>query len=87
MPKRIYLAVVALTIIAAPVLAKNLPRATVHVALQIRPGLWEYADTPKVTGDTIFPDAMLAHVPPAQRARSWPRRASRWPSRKKRENA
>ncbi|HEY1638068.1 MAG TPA: DUF3617 family protein [Rhizomicrobium sp.] len=68
MPKRIYLALVALTVIAAPVLAKNLPPATVHVALQIRPGLWEYADRPKVTGDTIFPDAMLAHVPPAQRA-------------------
>ena len=39
-----------------------------HAALQIKPGLWEFVDTPKVTGDTVVPEAALKDVPAAQRA-------------------
>ena len=42
--------------------------AVVHVALQIKPGLWEFTDTPKMTGPTILPDAMVSNVPPGRRA-------------------
>lgn len=37
-------------------------------ALHIKPGLWEFESTGKVTGDTVFRDALLAGVPPGQRA-------------------
>jgi hypothetical protein len=56
--------VLALSIGLSPALAAG----TIHVALQIKPGLWEFIDTPKVTGDSVFSDAMLAHIPAAQRA-------------------
>lgn len=39
-----------------------------HVVLQIKPGLWEFTDTPKVSGDTVFSEAVLKDVPAAQRA-------------------
>lgn len=73
MPKGLSLLVATIALVGIlPVGARSGPTAPgarpIHVALQIRPGLWEYADTPKVTGDAIFPDAMLARVPPAQRA-------------------
>jgi hypothetical protein len=45
------------------------PAVKMHSALQIKPGLWEFYDTARVTGDTVFPDAVLARVPAAQRAR------------------
>ncbi|HUJ47468.1 MAG TPA: DUF3617 family protein [Rhizomicrobium sp.] len=64
MPKRIMLALAAAALAAAPALGAD----TLHIALQLKPGLWEFSDTAKVTGDTIFSDAMLAHVPQAQRA-------------------
>jgi hypothetical protein len=55
--------VLALSVGLSPALAAG----TIHVALQIKPGLWEFIDTPKVTGDSVFSDAMLAHIPAAQR--------------------
>lgn len=36
--------------------------------LQVKPGLWEFDDSAKITGDTVFPDAVLDGVPAAQRA-------------------
>jgi len=39
-----------------------------HSVLQIKPGLWEFSDTAKVAGDTVFPEAVVARVPAAQRA-------------------
>jgi hypothetical protein len=66
MPKKLYLALVAVAVAAAPALGAD----SLHVAFRIKPGLWEFTDMPKVTGDTIVADVMLAHVPPAQRAQS-----------------
>ena len=45
------------------------PAPKLHSALQIKPGLWEFYDAARVAGDTVFPDAVLAGVPAAQRAR------------------
>lgn len=39
-----------------------------HSALHIKPGLWEFSDTAKVAGDTVFHDAVVARVPAAQRS-------------------
>jgi hypothetical protein len=64
MCKIIQIAAVAFAVMAAPALGAD----SLHVALQIKPGLWEFTDIPKVTGDTIVADTMLAHVQPAQRA-------------------
>lgn len=41
---------------------------SLHAAMHITPGLWEFIETPKVSGDTVLPDASVAHVPAAQRA-------------------
>jgi hypothetical protein len=57
-----HLAFVAVVALATPCLAGT------PVALQIKPGLWEFTNTPKVSGDTVISDAMLAHVPAAQQA-------------------
>jgi hypothetical protein len=70
MPQKIHLALagsVVVTVLGAGT-ATSAPPAGVHVLLQIKPGLWEFTHASKVTGDTIFSDAILAHVPPAQRA-------------------
>lgn len=45
------------------------PASQMHAKLQIKPGLWEFDDSAKITGDTVFPDAVLDGVPAAQRAR------------------
>jgi hypothetical protein len=66
MPKRIHLAL-ALAVVVA-VAGPALGAGNLRVTLQIKPGLWQYNDTTRVTGDTIIAEAMLAHVPPAQRA-------------------
>ncbi len=74
--KRVRLALMALLVVATPALGADNkagspppPSASaVHVALQIKPGLWEFTDTPKMTGDPIVSDTMMAHIPPAQRA-------------------
>lgn len=44
------------------------PPFKMHSELRIKPGLWEFSDTAKVAGDTVVPNAVLARVPPAQRA-------------------
>ena len=44
------------------------PPAKVHAALHIKPGLWEFEDRARVTGDSVFADALVAGIPPAQRA-------------------
>ena len=44
------------------------PALKMHSELRIKPGLWEFSDTAKVAGDTVFPDAVVARVPAAQRA-------------------
>lgn len=53
-------------------IAANAPSSNsggkMHSVLLIKPGLWEFGDTAKVAGDTVFPDAVAARIPPAQRA-------------------
>ena len=59
----------AILVIAVSVTASTLPAAgEMHPALHVKPGLWEFNSTGKVVGDTVFRDALLAGVPPAQRA-------------------
>ena len=59
----------AVVMIAVSITASTLPAAgEMHPALHVRPGLWEFNSTGKVAGDTVFRDALLAGVPPAQRA-------------------
>lgn len=45
----------------------SLSNGKMHSVLHIKPGLWEFSDIPKVMGDTVFPDAVVAGVPLAQR--------------------
>ncbi len=47
--------------------ARSQPAGTAHIMLQIKEGLWEFSEIPRVTGDTIISDAMMARVPAAQR--------------------
>ena len=42
--------------------------ARMQSALHVKAGLWEFDSSGKVTGDTVFRDALLAGVPPTQRA-------------------
>jgi hypothetical protein len=68
-----HLGLLVIAVATAPALgAGNTPNSPLagnsHAVLQIKPGLWEFSDTPKVTGDTLISDAMLATVPAAQRA-------------------
>ena len=53
---------------AAAVAAASPSPAKLHAAMHIKPGLWEFDDQAKVTGDSVFADALVAGVPPAQRA-------------------
>jgi hypothetical protein len=39
-----------------------------HLLLQIKPGLWQFDTRASVSGDTVVPDALLASIPPGQRA-------------------
>lgn len=64
----IFAAVAAGSALVAAHAAQAIPGAKMHSALQIKPGLWEFSDTAKVAGDTVFPDAVVARVPAAQRA-------------------
>jgi len=64
MPKKMLLGLVAVMAMAAPALCAG----AVHTVLQFKPGLWEFIETPKVTGDTVISDAMMAKIPPGQRA-------------------
>jgi hypothetical protein len=64
MPKRMLPGLVAIMGMAAPALCAG----TLHTVLQFKPGLWEFVETPKVTGDTVISDAMMAKIPPGQRA-------------------
>jgi hypothetical protein len=70
MPKQMCFGLVAIAVMAGPSLSadKGAPPAAVHAALKLKPGLWEFANTPKVTGDTVISDAMTAKMPPAERA-------------------
>jgi len=62
---RLHLALVAAVAIAAPALGADNDMS--HAAMQLEPGLWEFAQTQKVSGDTVIADKMLARVPPEQR--------------------
>ena len=64
MPERVLLGLVAIMAMAAPALCAG----TMHTVLQLKPGLWEFTEMPKVTGDTVISDAMMAKIPPGQRA-------------------
>lgn len=69
-------ALIALAVAAAPGLgvavaaSSSLSAAAgpMHAALQIRPGLWEFHERPRVTGDTVVSDEMTANVPASGRA-------------------
>jgi hypothetical protein len=54
--------------LAAADKASSPPTGAMHAKSQIKPGLWEFGDSAKVTGDTVFPDAVLDQVPAAQRS-------------------
>ena len=41
-----------------------------RLLFQLKPGLWEFSVIPRVSGDTIMPQSMLARIPAAQRAQS-----------------
>lgn len=56
-------------LVLAGVLVSAAPAPNPHVLLQVKPGLWEFDDTATVSGDSVFPDAVLAGVPGSQRAR------------------
>jgi Protein of unknown function (DUF3617) len=60
-----YLSIVLLSLIIS---ATAYADGTVHTVLQFKPGLWEFLETPKVTGDTVISEAMTAKIPAAQRA-------------------
>jgi hypothetical protein len=64
MSERMLLGLIAIMAMTAPALCAG----TAHIALQFKPGLWEFIETPKVTGDTVISDAMTAKMPPGQRA-------------------
>ena len=74
--KRIHFGRIAIAVMALPVLCAGSKVSSspataalpMQAALQIKPGLWEFIDTPKVTGDTVISDAMMANTPAAQRA-------------------
>lgn len=70
MAKRMCFGLLAIAVMAGPALSadKGAAPAAMHAALKFKPGLWEFANTPKVTGDTVISDAMTAKIPPAQRA-------------------
>ena len=73
MPKGMHLGLFVIAVVTAPALGagstpSSPPTGILHVVLQIKPGLWEFGDTPKVTGDTVISDAMLATIPATQRA-------------------
>jgi hypothetical protein len=40
-----------------------------RAALQFKPGLWEFEDRARVTGDSVFADALVAGIPPTQQLR------------------
>lgn len=44
------------------------PSPNLHSAFRIRAGLWEFSDTARVSGDTVFPETILARIPAGQRA-------------------
>jgi len=62
-----------------------LSAAKAQSALHIKPGLWEFNSTGKVLGDTVFRDALLEGVPPAQRAQhlAWLRQQISQPSKER----
>jgi hypothetical protein len=62
-------AAVAATALTAADSAPVPPFAKMHSALRIKPGLWEFNDQVKVTGETVLPDAAVAGLSPAQRVR------------------
>lgn len=69
MAKRVHSIVI---VIAAAALCASshpgLPGNALHTPFKIRPGLWEFSERPRVEGDTIISDAMLARIPASQRA-------------------
>jgi hypothetical protein len=75
MPTKTQFGRIAIAVMAVPVLcagskvssAPDTAALAMHAALQIKPGLWEFIDTPKVTGDTVISDVMMANMPAAQR--------------------
>jgi hypothetical protein len=60
---------IACGLVVATALVSAAPPEKPRVLLQIKPGLWEFDESTKVAGDSVFPDAMLAGVPAAQQAR------------------
>jgi hypothetical protein len=62
--QRLLFGLVAIVIMAVPALGAD----TLLSALRFRLGLWEFIDTPKVTGDTVISEAMTAKMSAAQRA-------------------
>lgn len=62
-PLRRVILVISISITASALVAAG----EMHPALHVRPGIWEFNSTGKVVGDTVFRDALLSGVPPAQR--------------------
>ena len=62
MPKRMPFGIALVLVMTAPA------HGAAHAVLPFKPGLWEFTDTPKVTGDTVISDTMTAKMTAAQRA-------------------
>ena len=62
MPERMLFGIAAILAMTAPALGGA------HAVLPFKPGLWEFVDTPTVTGDTVVSDTMIAKIPAAERA-------------------
>src|SRR5580704_289731 len=65
MPERMLFGFLAIMGMVVPALCAD----SVHAALQFNPGLWEFIETPKVTGDTVISETITAKMPAAERER------------------
>ena len=76
---------IAITAVVAAGASTLLAAGTIHSALHIRPGLWEFNSTANIVGDTVFRDALLEGVPAAQRAQhlAWLRQQMSHPSKER----
>jgi hypothetical protein len=68
MLKAMHPVLVAIAVVIAPALAAPSSPLALRAVLQLKPGLWDFAEKSKVTGDTVVSDAMLANIPAAGRA-------------------
>ena len=64
----VFVAMLAVAALVTAGQSRLLAATKIPSALHIKPGLWEFDSSGIVVGDSVFRDALLAGVPPAQRA-------------------